>query len=133
MRRSGPFCAGLLLIALACGAGSAGKPAGPRIHTVRIEGMAFSPATITVAPGDTVEFVNADLVPHTVTERSIRAFDSGTLNPKGTWRIVCEENGLLEYRCIYHPTMLGSITVASAGEKQARIGRSNELCGAPAP
>ena len=39
----------------------------PRTHTVKIEGMAFVPATLEVSVGDTVEWINEDLVPHTAT------------------------------------------------------------------
>ncbi len=132
MKLPRPFLAGLwLVIALACGAGPAERTPGPRTHAVRIDGMAFAPAILTVRPGDTVEFTNTDLVPHTVTERSIRQFDSGMIDRKGTWKIVCSREGRLEYRCLYHPTMLGSITVTSGEVALSRGGAAIELCGAP--
>ena len=135
MKRLGfPLLAAIvLLLGLVHGAGPAGPPAGSRVHTVRIENMVFSPAEISVRPGDTVEFRNLDLVPHTVTERSIRQFDSGMINPKATWKLVCPDEGLLEYRCLYHPTMLGAITVAASGSALSRARASLELCGTPEP
>jgi plastocyanin len=132
MRRSGFILAGALALALlAGGAGLAGPPAGPRTHTVLIESMKFSPAEIRVRPGDTVIFRNSDLVPHTVTERTLREFDSDMINPGATWKILCAREGTLEYRCIYHPPMLGRILV---GDDAANSSRSTavELCGAPA-
>lgn len=122
--------AGALLLVLACGLGLAAEPAGPKTHVVRIESMKFTPNVISVRPGDTVEFLNTDLVPHTVTERSARAFDSGMINAKETWKLVIGEEGALDYRCIYHPDMMGRIVIGAVEvvtvcSASAKI----ELCG----
>jgi plastocyanin len=43
---------------------AAAATAAPRVHTVLIEGMRYQPEGITVAAGDTVVWVNRDMVPH---------------------------------------------------------------------
>ena len=44
--------------------------ATPQVHTVLIEGMRFQPKGLTVAAGDTVVWINRDMVPHTATSAS---------------------------------------------------------------
>lgn len=133
MKRFGlTLSAGALLMVLACGLGLAAEPAGPKTHVVRIESMKFTPNVISVRPGDTVEFLNTDLVPHTVTERSARAFDSGMIDAKETWKLVIGEEGALDYRCIYHPDMMGRIVVETGGGSMVRRAPAKtELCGGP--
>src|SRR5204862_476961 len=41
--------------------------AASRTHTVEIRGMEFHPAELTVAVGDTIVWINRDIVPHTAT------------------------------------------------------------------
>lgn len=129
-RLSLTLSAGALFLVLVCGLGLAAEPAGPKTHVVRIESMKFTPSVISVRPGDTVEFLNTDLVPHTVTERSARAFDSGMISAKETWKLVAGEKGTLLYRCIYHPDMMGKIVVEQVPRVAARGSPVTvELCG----
>ena len=121
-----------LLVFLAGGWDSAAQPAGPQTYTVVIEGMKFSPGVLTVRPGDSVVFQNNDLLPHTVTERSIRMFDSGMISRHENWKLVTGGEGTLNYQCIYHPDMKGTIIVAATeGPAPVRAGAAVELCGAP--
>jgi plastocyanin len=105
-------CAALLL-ALACslqpGVGGAAT-AAPAIHTVVVEGMAFSPATLTVRQGDVVVWVNKDLFPHTATAQD-RSFDSGEIAAGKNWRYVARKTGTLAYVCSLHPTMKAALIV----------------------
>lgn len=131
-RLSLTLSAGALFLVLVCGLGLAAEPAGPKTHVVRIESMKFTPSVISVRPGDTVEFLNTDLVPHTVTERSARAFDSGMITAKGTWKLVVGEKGALDYRCVYHPDMMGRIVAGVGGAATVRRASAKiELCGGP--
>ena len=72
---AGLIAAGLLLSVptrLEAGGGT------PKVVTVEIRNFAFDPATVTVHPGDTVEWKNDDNAPHTATTNSSKAgFDSG--------------------------------------------------------
>jgi plastocyanin len=80
----------------------------PAVHHVEIRAMRFEPATLHVAVGDTVRWANLDLVPHTVTSHG-GALDSGNLLPDSTWTAVIGRRGVLDYSCVYHTGMKGSI------------------------
>jgi len=79
-------------------------------HTVSIEGMSFSPATLHVKRGDMVMWVNKDLVPHTVTA-SDKSFDSRNIPAGGSWSRTATRKGTTAYVCAYHPTMKGTLIV----------------------
>ena len=83
--------------------------AAAETHTVRIEGMQFVPATLTVKAGDKVLWRNADLVPHTVTAAG--QFDSRTIVTEGTWSYVPGKAGSYPYACTLHPGMKGTLVV----------------------
>jgi len=80
---------------------------GKTYHVV-ISGMKFTPQTLTVNVGDTVEWTNEDIVPHTATSK---IFDSGTLEPGKSWKTTLHRQGAVPYRCHFHPPMTGSIEV----------------------
>lgn len=82
----------------------------PTTVAVTIEGLAYEPAVVTVAPGDTVVWTNKDIVPHTVTAVDGK-FDSGTMTTGAIWRYVAQEVGTVEYTCTFHPTMKGTLKV----------------------
>jgi plastocyanin len=84
--------------------------AAPRVHTVLIEGMRFQPAGLTVAAGDTVVWINRDMVPHTATSASGR-FDSGEIAAGKSWRHVVSSTGEFSYLCTYHPLMKAVLRV----------------------
>ena len=108
------------LMAAACGAdtiaGSDDKAARgeaqaePAVHIVTIEDFEFKPETLTVRKNDTVVWRNLDVVPHTATA-SDGAWDSGNLDNAAEWSFVFSETGTNDYICLYHPTMIGSVTV----------------------
>ena len=82
----------------------------PATREVVIRSFAFSPATDTVQAGDTVRWINQDVVPHTVTSRT-GGFDSGTLEAGQDWRYVARTSGTFTYECTLHPTMRGTLVV----------------------
>jgi plastocyanin len=90
---------------------AAGAVAGSATHRVRVEGMQFSPPTLTVAPGDQVVWENADLVPHTATAADGPAFDSGAIAPGAAWSLVPRASGRFAYVCTLHPTMKATLIV----------------------
>jgi len=81
-----------------------------QVHTVLIEGMRFQPQDLTVAAGDTVVWVNRDLVPHTATSPSGR-FDSNEIAPGTTWTHTVRNTGEFGYICTYHPLMKAILRV----------------------
>lgn len=69
---------------------------------------AFQPATLTVTVGDTVTWVNRDIVPHTVTAMD-GAWDSGEVPPGGAFVLIVGRRDVTPYVCRYHPTMVGAL------------------------
>ena len=85
---------------------------GPKVVTVEIRNFAFDPATVTVHPGDTVEWKNEDNVPHTATANTPKpGFDSGVIQPGAAWRYAAREKGTYNYICKIHPYMKGKLIV----------------------
>jgi plastocyanin len=94
-------------VAAANGAQRGRKPA---THTITITGMQFTPANLTLKAGDTVVWVNKDIVAHTATSPA-GTFDSRVIPPEKSWKMVFKRKGDHPYICTYHPTMKGSIRV----------------------
>ena len=84
-------------------------PAFAADHTVTIEGMKFSPASLSIAAGDTVTFVNNDSAPHTATAEG--TFDTGRLNQGQSAQVTFDAAGSFAYICTVHPSMKGTIAV----------------------
>jgi plastocyanin len=84
--------------------------AAPTTHTVVMEGLAVAPATLTVAKGDTVVWVNKDPFPHTATAQD-KSFDSKEIAAGKSWRFTPKKSGTFPYVCTLHPTMKGTLVV----------------------
>jgi plastocyanin len=80
----------------------------PRTHTVEIRGMEFHPAELSVAAGDTVVWINRDIVPHTATAKG---WGTDVLTQGQAGRIVARHAGTIDYVCNLHPTMHGTLLV----------------------
>ena len=80
----------------------------PKTHTVIMQNMEFRPKTVTVKSGDSIVWVNKDLVPHTATTDS---FDSLTIPPGKSWTSIAQAKGDFPYGCTFHPTMRGTLRV----------------------
>lgn len=76
---------------------------------VRMKNLVFAPAEVRAHVGDTIAWVNDDILVHTATARS------GAWNfnlPKGaTQRLTLEKAGSFDYFCRLHPNMKGRIVV----------------------
>ncbi len=81
------------------------------LHRVEVRGMEFHPARLEVAPGDTVVWVNADIVPHTATAAGSAGLDTGPLGPGESGRYVAGVSGEVRYVCSFHPSMRGSLVI----------------------
>ncbi|WP_420398105.1 cupredoxin domain-containing protein [Nioella sp.] len=80
-------------------------------HSISIEGFAFSPAELTAAVGDTITVTNNDGAPHTLTADD-GSFDTGRLNRGQSGEITLTAAGSFPFKCAFHPSMTGTITVA---------------------
>ena len=92
--------------------GGTGGTGGPGTNEVLIQGMAFSPSTITVSTNTTVTWTNKDAIGHTVTSDS-GLFDSGTVATNGSFTYTFATAGTFTYHCKIHPTMTGSVVVTA--------------------
>jgi len=90
--------------------GGTGGKGGPGINEVWIQGMAFSPSTITVSAGSTITWTNKDGVSHTVTSNT-GLFDSGTFGSNGTFSFTFPTAGTYPYYCAVHPSMTATVKV----------------------
>ncbi len=80
----------------------AGRPA------VVISGFEFRPQSLTIAAGESVEFVNRDGAPHTATGDT---WDTGTLAKGQSEVIVFDTSGTYDFVCRFHSGMRGQIVV----------------------
>jgi plastocyanin len=79
---------------------------------VVIDNFTYAPATLTVAPGAKVTWINHDDVPHTVTSSTKpRLLESPTLDTDDQFSFVFEKAGTYDYFCAVHPKMTGRIIV----------------------
>lgn len=103
-------------------------PSAPATASVAILDRSFSPATVTVAPGGTVSWVNQSDRDHTVTGPG---FDSGLLGGGGRFSHTFPSAGTFTYICELHSEMRASVIVAD-GAGPAQPGPSPGAA-APAP
>ncbi|MGV7213757.1 cupredoxin domain-containing protein [Bradyrhizobium sp. UFLA05-112] len=82
-----------------------------RAATVQIlmENLEISPAEVSAKVGDTVEWVNKDVLAHTATARN-GDFDVN-LPAKKSATFVLKKAGMVEYYCRYHPNMKATLRV----------------------
>jgi len=104
--RYAAFAALVGLLVCSAGVEAAGKPV---VKTVTIDGAKFSPSALTVKVGDTVVWVNKDILAHTATAKS-GAFDSKVIQPGKSWKFVVRKKGEFAYTCVFHP-MNATLTV----------------------
>lgn len=100
----------LVALPAALAAGEGCRPHEAATHRIRIEQFQFEPAVTTVRTGDTLVFVNADVVPHTATAGD-SAWDSGAIAPGAEWSTVVPEEWARSYFCRFHPTMRGTLSL----------------------
>ncbi|HEY3367538.1 MAG TPA: stalk domain-containing protein [Symbiobacteriaceae bacterium] len=75
---------------------------------VQIKGFQFAPASLTVAPGTRVTWVDLDQREHTVTGSG---WGSATLDNMTAYSFTFGAPGTFDYQCDFHTDMLGSIIV----------------------
>lgn len=86
-----------------------GEKTIPGSHTVEISGMQFHPGEIKVKKGDTVTFVNKDIVVHDVAEEKSKKWASPPLSTGQFYKIIASESS--DYYCTIHLVMKGKLLV----------------------
>jgi plastocyanin len=82
------------------------------VHLVDIDLFTFAPVRIEVEPGDSVEWTNRDLVPHTATADDSE-WTTGEIKNGATGRFIPGSAGTYAYHCTFHPQMTGVIVVVA--------------------
>jgi plastocyanin len=82
----------------------------PGLNEVFIQGMAFTPSTITVSAGTTITWTNKDGVAHTVTSTT-GIFNSQSISAGGVFSRIFSTAGTYPYYCTIHPTMTATVIV----------------------
>ena len=77
---------------------------------ITTENLVFSPADASAKVGDTIEWINKDILAHTATARN-GDWDV-TMPPKKTVTLVLKKAGTIDYYCRFHPNMKAVLTVA---------------------
>src|SRR3954454_23554139 len=77
---------------------------------ISMENLVISPAAASAKVGDTVEWINKDIVAHTATARN-GDWDI-PLPAKKNGSTVLQKAGTVEYYCRFHPNMKATLTVA---------------------
>ena len=86
----------------------ASVPAEATTLEVTIEKLVFKPAVINVAVGDTIRWLNKDVMAHTATVDG--GFDV-VIPPHQSASTVVTKTGAMDYYCRFHPNMRGRINV----------------------
>jgi len=86
----------------------------PQEHLIEIIDYEFRPQFVHLLPGDTVQWVNRDTVPHVIHSYT-DLFQSQALQQGGTYSRKFEEHGVFNYMCDKHPYTSGSVSVGIAG------------------
>jgi plastocyanin len=89
-------------------------PQGPHAsvghqYVVEIRGMAFHPEVLQLQRGDTVVWINRDIVPHTATATKASGWDTGPLSQGQSGLYAVRHQGADPYYCRLHPTMQGKL------------------------
>lgn len=82
----------------------------PAAASVQIGNFTFKSQVLTVKPGTTVTWTNADDIPHTVTSTT-GAFRSKVLDSGDKFSFTFAHAGQFGYFCSLHPHMTGTIIV----------------------
>jgi plastocyanin len=86
----------------------------PPAVTVTIDNFAFGVPTVTVAPGDTVTWINHDDEPHTVVSDDGKTFRSKALDTGERFSFTFMQAGTYGYFCSVHPHMTAKVVVKAS-------------------
>jgi plastocyanin len=88
------------------------QAASAHTETIQIvmDKLAFTPVAASASVGDTITWINNDILAHTATARN-GDWDV-TIAPKKTVSLVLKKAGTIEYYCRFHPNMTGRVVIA---------------------
>ena len=91
-------------------AGAMSVPVHAETIQITIDKLVYSPVEVTAKIGDTIEWVNRDVLAHTATATAGDKWNI-IIAPGKTGRLVVKSAGPADYFCQYHPNMRGRIIV----------------------
>ena len=100
----------MMTVVLAAARGVAANPPQAVTAEVKIDNFSFGPATLTVAPGTTVTWINRDDIPHTVVSTD-SVFKSKVLDTDEKFSFTFTKAGTYPYFCSIHPKMTATVVV----------------------
>ena len=109
------FVISFACLAFFSGACSSNSEKELKIYIVEIKDMKFNPDELTVNKGDTVLWVNSDIVAHDVTEEETKAWSSSVIEPGNAWKMEIEKS--VDYYCSIHVIMKGKIKIAGRNSR----------------
>jgi plastocyanin len=89
--------------------GSPDRSASAATIEITIEAIAFEKVTAPLKVGDTIVWINKDVVAHTATAKNSDWRVVIPANAKA--RLVLKKGGTVDYFCEYHPNMTGRLTI----------------------
>ncbi len=101
---------GLVAALAVTGLRPAVQAAAGAAHTVRISSFAFEPTRLEVSVGDTITWVNDDVVPHTATA-SDKSWGSGSLDHGQSQTLTVNREMQGSYYCRHHPSMVAELVI----------------------
>ncbi len=100
----------MMTVVLATARGVAANPPQAATTEVKIDNFSFGPATLTIAPGTTVTWINRDDIPHTVVSTD-SVFKSKVLDTDEKFSFTFTRAGTYPYFCSIHPKMTATVVV----------------------
>jgi plastocyanin len=85
--------------------------AKPAPVVVKIDNFSFGPASLTVAVGTEITWINDDDIPHTVTSEDKTTFKSHALDTNDKFTFKFDKPGTYTYFCSIHPKMTAKVVV----------------------
>ena len=73
--------------------------------------LVFAPVETQAKVGDTIEWINKDILAHTATATSGGDWNV-VIAPNKTEKLILQNAGTTDYYCKYHPNMKGRLVVA---------------------
>ena len=80
-----------------------------RHHQIEISGFAFTPKDIKVNIGDTISWINKDIVPHNIVDITQKKLLSADLSNGERHTFIVTDTML--YKCGLHPSMKGKLSL----------------------
>ncbi|TIN91895.1 MAG: amicyanin [Mesorhizobium sp.] len=87
----------------------AAVPAAAATIRVTIDKLVFSPDAVEAKVGDTIEWVNKDVIAHTAT---VKGGWEVMIPPRKSASLTLKAAGTVDYFCRFHPNMKGRLLVS---------------------